>query len=51
VILGQITTFCNKGARRALGWTDFNAERVRAIQAVVREQTEAIFSVTKGGKQ
>jgi AcrR family transcriptional regulator len=48
VILGQITTFCNKGARRALGWTDFSADRVRAIQALVREQTDAIFCATKG---
>jgi TetR/AcrR family transcriptional regulator, regulator of cefoperazone and chloramphenicol sensitivity len=44
-ILGQITIFCNEGARRALGWTDFSAERLRAIQALVREQTEAVFGV------
>ena len=50
VVLGQITTFCNKGARRALGWTDFSAERVRAIQALVREQTDAIFCAAKGSK-
>lgn len=50
IILGQITTFCNRGARRALGWTDFNAERVRTIQALVREQTDAIFQVAEGGR-
>jgi TetR/AcrR family transcriptional regulator, regulator of cefoperazone and chloramphenicol sensitivity len=43
VILGQVTVFCNEGARRALGWSDFSAERLRAIQALLREQTRAIF--------
>lgn len=42
-ILGQIVIFCNKGGRRALGWTDFNEDRVRAIQTLVREQTGAIL--------
>ena len=42
-LLGQISVFCNKGAWRALGCTDFGAERVRALQALVREQTDAIF--------
>jgi hypothetical protein len=48
VILGQVTVFCNEGARRALGWTDFNAERLRAIQALLREQTRAIFGGING---
>jgi TetR/AcrR family transcriptional regulator, regulator of cefoperazone and chloramphenicol sensitivity len=45
VVLGQISAFCNRGARRALGWADFTAERVQAIQALVREQTNAIFDM------
>lgn len=48
VILGQVTVFCNEGARRALGWSDFGAERLRAIQALVRDQTRAIFGVGGG---
>lgn len=47
-VLGQISVFCNEGARRALGWSDFSAERLHAIQALVREQTQAIFAA--GGK-
>jgi TetR/AcrR family transcriptional regulator, regulator of cefoperazone and chloramphenicol sensitivity len=43
VILGQITVFCNHGAMRALGWSDFSTERVCAIQALVREQTRLVF--------
>lgn len=43
-VLGQVTVFCNEGARRALGWSDFSAERLRDIQTLVREQTRAIFS-------
>ena len=43
-ILGQVSVFCNEGARRALGWPDFSAERLRAIEALVRQQTEAIFA-------
>lgn len=46
-VLGQVTTFWNRGARRALGWADFNAERVRAIQTLVREQTESIFGAAE----
>jgi hypothetical protein len=48
LVLGQVTVFCNEGARRALGWADFSAERLRAIQALVREQTQAIFGARGG---
>jgi AcrR family transcriptional regulator len=44
LILGQVSVFCNEGARRALGWSDFSVERLHAIQALVREQIEAIFA-------
>jgi hypothetical protein len=50
VILGQITAFCNGGTRRALGWTDFSDEHVRAVQALVREQTDAIFHAAERGR-
>ncbi len=46
-ILGQIVIFCNTGARRALGWTDFDEDRMRAVQKLVREQTAAIFRAAK----
>jgi TetR/AcrR family transcriptional regulator, regulator of cefoperazone and chloramphenicol sensitivity len=48
VILGQVSVFCNEGARRALGWSDFSLERLRAIQALVREQIEAVFAARGG---
>lgn len=47
-ILGQIVIFCNTGGRRALGWTNFDEDRMRAVQALVREQTAAIFRAAKG---
>jgi AcrR family transcriptional regulator len=43
-VLGQVSVFCNEGARRALGWSDFSADRLHTIQALVREQTQAIFA-------
>ena len=46
-ILGQIVIFCNTGARRALGWTNFDEDRMRAVQKLVREQTAAIFRAAK----
>jgi TetR/AcrR family transcriptional regulator, regulator of cefoperazone and chloramphenicol sensitivity len=49
-LLGQVTIFCNKGARRALDWSDFNEDRVALIQALVREQTGAVFRAAKGAK-
>ncbi|HYM01755.1 MAG TPA: CerR family C-terminal domain-containing protein [Stellaceae bacterium] len=45
-ILGQVGIFCNRGARRGLGWGEIGADRVRDIQAIVREHTAAIFATT-----
>ena len=42
-ILGQVAVFCNLGTRRVLHWSEFNEDRMRAIQAIVREHTQAIF--------
>jgi hypothetical protein len=49
-ILGQVSVFCNSGPRRVLGCNDFSEEHMRAIQQLVREQTEAIFRVKLGAK-
>lgn len=43
-LLGQVTVFCNRKAHIALGWDDIGPARVAAIQALVREHTEAIFA-------
>jgi len=43
-LLGQVTIFCNKPTRRALGWAEFDRDRVAQIRAVVRRHTEALFS-------
>lgn len=45
-LVGQITIFSKKGARAALGWNEVGPAQVRAIQAVVRRQTEAILAST-----
>jgi len=47
-ILGQVSVFCNSGPRRVLGCSDFSEEHMRAIQHLVREQTEAIFRAKSG---
>jgi TetR/AcrR family transcriptional regulator, regulator of cefoperazone and chloramphenicol sensitivity len=49
-ILGQVSVFCNSGPRRILGCSDFSEEHMRAIQQLVREQTEAIFGLKLGAK-
>jgi len=43
-LLGQVTIFCNKPTRRALGWTEFSPERVAQIKAVVRRHTRALLA-------
>ncbi|HUD58428.1 MAG TPA: CerR family C-terminal domain-containing protein [Acetobacteraceae bacterium] len=48
-VLGQVSVFCNRKAHEALGWQHLDDTRVRAIQALVREHTKAIFRVVKGG--
>ena len=47
-MLGQVVIFCNNGTRRALGWTDFNEDRIAAIQAIVRQHAKAIFGRPEG---
>ncbi len=42
-LLGQVTIFCNRGVREALGLDLFSEERVRAVQTLVRSQTQAIM--------
>lgn len=44
--LGQVTIFCSNGARHAFG-NQLSEDRIRAIQAVVREHTAAIFHATR----
>ncbi len=51
LVLGQITIFCNKGARCALDWNDIGEERVSAVKALVREQTDAIIRVAMERRQ
>lgn len=46
-ILGQVTVFCNKPARRALGRAEFGPADVAALQALVREHLGAIFGAGK----
>jgi len=47
-VIGQVSVFCNRKAHQALGWQQLDDARVRAIQALVREHTRAIFRVVKG---
>lgn len=42
-LIGQVTIFCHRGALDAQKPAEFTAERVRIIQALVREHTIAIF--------
>lgn len=47
-LIGQVTVFCQRKALQALGWQYLDEARVRAVQALVREHTRAIFRVVKG---
>jgi hypothetical protein len=40
--------FCNRKAHQVLDWRELDETRVRAIQAVVREHTRAIFRKVNG---
>jgi len=46
-ILGQINIFCKPLVCRGLGWSDYNAERIGAVQATVREHVVAILASSK----
>ncbi len=43
MLLGQVTIFCNRGVRGAVGLTDANDDRMREIYAALRSQTQAIM--------
>jgi len=46
-ILGQINIFCKPLVCRGLGWDEYNAERIGAVQATVREHVVAILASGK----
>jgi len=46
-ILGQINIFCRPQVCRGLGWTDYTAERIQAVQAIVREHVVAILTSSR----
>jgi TetR/AcrR family transcriptional regulator, regulator of cefoperazone and chloramphenicol sensitivity len=47
-LIGQVSVFCNRKAHQVLDWQELDETRVRAIQAVVREHTRAIFRKVNG---
>jgi TetR/AcrR family transcriptional regulator, regulator of cefoperazone and chloramphenicol sensitivity len=47
-LIGQVSVFCNRKAHQVLDWRELDETRVRAIQAVVREHTRAIFRKVNG---
>jgi AcrR family transcriptional regulator len=42
-LLGQAKAFSSCGAERMLGWQTIGEDRVRAVQALLREHTTAVF--------
>lgn len=50
-LIGQVSVFCNRKAHQVLGWTHLDEARVRVIQGLVREHTQAIFRIAKGGAE
>lgn len=42
-LLGQAKAFSSCGAERLLGWKSIGEDRVRAVQALLREHTAAVF--------
>jgi TetR/AcrR family transcriptional regulator, regulator of cefoperazone and chloramphenicol sensitivity len=50
-LIGQVSVFCNRKAHQILGWTHLDEARVRVIQDLVREHTQAIFHAVKGANQ
>ena len=42
-LIGQVVIFCNNGVRHVLKSPDLSEESVRAIQSLVRSQTQAII--------
>lgn len=50
-IVGQVSVFCHLGAQRALNWREFTDERVRAVQALIRQHARAILNDACGVKR
>ena len=46
-LIGQARIFCGWGPERVLHWDTIGERRVRAVQALVREQVHAIFRVAR----
>jgi len=49
-LVGQVTVFCNRPALRALGWSEFDPQRLQAVQRMLRGQIETQFAATAGAK-
>jgi AcrR family transcriptional regulator len=47
-ILGQVVIFCNRKGPRVLAWEQIDEARVKSIQTLVREHTQAIFRTIQG---
>ena len=47
MLIGQAKIFCGWGPERALRWDTIGERRVRAVQALVREQVHAIFHIPR----
>jgi TetR/AcrR family transcriptional regulator, regulator of cefoperazone and chloramphenicol sensitivity len=47
-LIGQVSVFCNRKARKVLGWDELDETRTRAIQALMRAHVRAIFRAAKG---
>jgi AcrR family transcriptional regulator len=51
LILGQVTVFGHKGARRDVGWDDGNEERLKALRELVHEHTAAILRAARQARR
>ena len=49
-LLGQAKGFNSCGAERTLGWDTISAERVRAVQGLLREHARAVFRADQDGE-
>jgi hypothetical protein len=46
-VIGQAKAFCGWGVKGVLRWDTVGPERVGAVQAVIRDQIEAIFGASR----
>jgi AcrR family transcriptional regulator len=51
LILGQVTVFGHKGARRDVGWDDGNEERLNALRKLIHEHTAAILRAARQARR